>query len=60
MTELKHDSHENDSLIDKSEYSKFEISSKDKLELIENQKNQDFFDVYDLVGSYKYREVFCI
>ena len=42
MTELKHDSHENDSLIDKSEYSKFEISSKDKLELIENQKNHCF------------------
>ena len=59
MKEDNHESQEKDSLISKPFYDKFDISAKDKLEQIEIQKNKDFFDVFELVGSYKYKEVVC-
>ena len=60
MKEEINETHPKDSLISNSSLSTEKpvgYSAKEKLELMENQKNQDFFDVYDLVGSFKYKEV---
>ena len=60
MEENNIEYHPKDSLISNNSTSSekpISFNAKEKLELMENQKNQDFFDVYDLVGSYKYKEV---
>ena len=49
--------HEKDSLISEPILeTKNSISAKDKLESLINKQKQDFFDVFDLVGSFQYKE----
>lgn len=35
---------------------KASVSAKEKLELLVNKQKQDFLDVYDMVGSFQYKQ----
>lgn len=51
------DDQEKDSLIAKKVLdTNVSVSAKEKLELLVNKQKQDFLDVYDLVGSYQYKQ----
>jgi hypothetical protein len=48
---------EKDSLIaNKIIETKASVSAKEKLESMVNKQKQDFLDVYDLVGSFQYKQ----
>jgi len=57
MLHKQEEDQEKDSLIaNKIVETKASVSAKEKLELMVNKQKQDFLDVYDLVGSFQYKQ----